>query len=88
MADVSFNEEPQYASTAYAPARQALDLVTLVQKWGLAKDAKGASWVLLVVAVLAAVAALGVFLFAARAKPLAAPPLIPSASGQLVPRTP
>ena len=53
MADVSFNEEPQYAPAAYAPAKKSFDLIALVQKWGFAKDTGEAAKVLLIVAVAA-----------------------------------
>jgi hypothetical protein len=61
MADVSFNE-PQYNSARARPQQQSL-LTRFVLSLGLAKTPAGAQTVLLIVAIVAAVAAVGIYLF-------------------------
>lgn len=47
MSDVQFSEEQQYATPP--PVVRQGGLIQLVQKWGLAKDEKGAQQVLLII---------------------------------------
>lgn len=61
MSDVSFNE-PTYASARPRPQKQSL-LTRLMFSVGLAKTEAGAQRVLLIIAVVAAVAAAGIYLF-------------------------
>ena len=62
MEDVAFQEESQYKIRPQGIAKKK-GLPGLVMKMGLAPDEKSAELVLIIVAVLAAVVALGVFIF-------------------------
>ena len=79
MADIEFQDEQMYAER---PVAREKGLTALVQKWGLAKDAKQAQYVLLGVAAIAIILAVIIpFVFGS---PLAAP--LPS--GTVIVNTP
>ena len=84
MADVSFNEEPQYAfrTLAGTPSTSS-GLFALVQKWGLAKDAQEAKTVLLVLTAVFVLIAIGVGVFALMPRHIPNRPVGPPVLGPL-----
>lgn len=81
MSEVEFTDEA--VSRAHSPQGAASGLPALVLKWGLAKDEKEATKVLLWIAAGAAIIAIGAFLFMPEAKP--AEPQFKAGQNVLVP---
>lgn len=69
MADISFQEEDQMLAPRAVAPKQAGGLIGLVIKLGLAKDEKGANMVLIIVGVIAAVAAVSIFMLGGPSTP-------------------